>query len=344
MSGENTRSAVSRQKRVQRLKKCIVLTVLLFILMPAMLCVFLLFKLQGMNRNLEELAARVELLTSENAAQQMMVQELIQKTLTTGQGSQEENIAGRELSGYELELPDQQDENSGQTGEDQVANDGQTAVPEVTAIHKVYLTFDDGPSANTKKILDILDEYNVKATFFVVGKEGQWAKDALVDIVERGHTLGMHSYSHKYAEIYSSLEAFAEDFVKLRGYLEEVTGVISNVYRFPGGSSNTASNLNMRGFAEYLESWDVCFYDWNAASGDGGRKLLTVDELVKNSLEGIENRGTTIILMHDAVSKSTTVEALPKIIENILAMENTVILPITEETKPVQHIHMDENK
>lgn len=343
MSGENTQSAVSRKKRVRRLKKCIVLTVLLLILMPAMLCVFLLFKLQGMNRSLEELAARVEFLTGETAAQQATVQELMQKILTTGEGSQEENVAGRELSGNELSLPEQQTGSLGQTEEDRGEYGGQAEVPEVFSAHKVYLTFDDGPSANTEKILDILDEYGVKATFFVVGKEGEWAREALVDIVERGHTLGMHSYTHQYAEIYSSVENFAEDFVKLRGYLEEVTGVISNVYRFPGGSSNTISDIDMHEFAEYLESWDVRFFDWNAASGDGGRQLLKVNELVKNSLEGIENRETTIILLHDAAGKPTTVDALPTIIENILAMEDTVILPITEETKPVQHIHMDEN-
>lgn len=343
MSGEHTRSALSRKKRVQLLKKCIVLTLLLFIVTPAMLCIFLLVRLQGMNKNLEELAARVEFLTGESAAQQNMMQELMQKVLSTGKGSQEENVSGRELPGYELEAPQQTgsfEQSEGVQGE----YDGEVKTPETTTVHKVYLTFDDGPSIYTEKILDILDEYDVKATFFVVGKEGEWAETALRDIVERGHTLGMHSYTHKYTEIYASVEAFAEDFVRLRGYLEEVTGVISNVYRFPGGSSNTISDLDMHNFSEYLDSWDVRFFDWNAASGDGGRTLLSADELVKNSLLGIEKRETTIILLHDAAGKPTTVEALPAIIENILAMEDTVILPITEDTKPVQHIHMDENK
>lgn len=343
MSGEHTRSAASRKKRVQLLKKCIVLTLLLFILTPAILCLFLMVRLHGMNRNLEELAAKVEFLTDETAAQQKMVQELMQKLLTTGEGSQEENVAGRELPGYELGALQQTEDLKPPEGA-QGENDGRAVTSETTTVHKVYLTFDDGPSANTEKILDILDEYNVKATFFVVGKEGEWAKTALRDIVDRGHTLGMHSYTHKYKEIYASVEAFAEDFVKLRGYLEEVTGVISNVYRFPGGSSNTISDQDMRDFAEYLDSWNVRFFDWNATSGDGGRTLLSVDELVKNSLLGIEKRETTVILLHDAVGKPTTVDALPAIIENILAMEDTVILPITEDTKPVQHIHMDENK
>lgn len=343
MSGENTRSAASRKKRVQRLKKCIVLTLFLLILTPAVLCVFLLFRLQHMNSNLEELAVRVELLAGETSAQHAMVQELMQKIQTTGEGSQEKNVAGRELSGYEVGSPEQQ---SGgvQPVEGQEEPGDQTAVSEAPIVHRVYLTFDDGPSANTEKILDILDEYEVKATFFVVGKEEEWAREALVDIVERGHTLGMHSYTHKYTEIYASVEAFAEDFVKLRGYLEEVTGVISNVYRFPGGSSNTVSNVNMREFAEYLDSWGVQFFDWNAVSGDGGQQLLTADKLMNNALQGIEDRETTVILFHDSVVKPTTVDALPAIIENILAMENTVILPITEDTEPVQHIHRDENK
>lgn len=322
---------------------------ILFSLTPAVLCVFLFFKLQGMSGKLEELAARVEFVAGENAAQQTLMQELMQKILTTGGGSQEQNVAGRELPGYELESPEHFNaaDSFGETGEGQKGQevyDTEPAAPETPVIHKVYLTFDDGPSTNTEKILDILDEYDVKATFFVVGKENDWAKEALVDIVARGHTLGMHSYSHQYTAIYASVENFAEDFVKLRGYLEDVTGVISNVYRFPGGSSNSISDLDMHEFADYLESWNVRFYDWNAASGDGGQKLLTVGELVKNSLAGIESRETTIILLHDAVSKPTTVEALPTIIEKILAMENTVILPITEETMPIQHIHMDQNE
>lgn len=346
------RTADSRRKRVQRLKKCIVLTSRLFKLSPLLLCAFLLIRLQVLSRSLEELSFRVEVLAGETSEQQALMQELLEKIQTTGHGAQESNVAGRALSGYELSPPDKLAASDNPESE-QYASEGYDtgeavdAGPddsEVTTVHKVYLTFDDGPSANTKKILDILDQYDVKATFFVVGKEEDWAREALVDIVERGHSLGMHSYSHKYADIYDSVENFAKDFVALREYLEDVTGVTSNIYRFPGGSSNSISNVDMYEFAEYLDSWDVCFYDWNVASGDGGHRLMSVDELVANSLEGIENRGTSIILFHDSVNKPTTVEALPKIIENILAREDTVILPITEDTVPVQHIHMDDYK
>lgn len=351
MSEGNKQAANSRRKRVQRLKKCIVLTSRLFKLSPLLLCVFLLVRLQVLSRSLEELSSRVEVLTGETSAQQALMQELLEKIQTTGHGDQETNVAGRELPGYELSPPEglaadasSDSVKNASEGDDTEGSVGVESDNSETTVHKVYLTFDDGPSTNTKKILDILDQYDVKATFFVVGKEEDWAKEALVDIVERGHSLGMHSYSHKYADIYDSVEDFAEDFVTLREYLEDVTGVTSNIYRFPGGSSNTISNVDMHEFAEYLESWDVIFYDWNVASGDGGHRLLTVDELVTNSLNGIEDRGTSIVLLHDSVNKPTTVEALPKIIEDILAREDTVILPITEDTVPVQHIHMDEYK
>lgn len=345
MSGENTQSTDNRQKRVQRLKKYIVLMLLLIILVPSILCVFLLVRMYGMSRDLDELSGRAELLAGETENQQNILQLLLENILTTGQGRQEENVAGRELESYELGISDEtptaawvENDQEGQIGEGT-----EDAGSEVIVTHKVYLTFDDGPSANTGKILDILDRYGVKATFFVVGKEGDWAEEALKDIVARGHSLGMHSYTHQYTDIYESVEAFAEDFVKLREYLEDVTGVTSDIYRFPGGSSNSISDLDMNEFAEYLDSWNVRFFDWNVSSGDGDRRLLTVNELVKNSLEGIENRETSIILMHDAVGKPTTVEALPKIIEGILAMENTEILPITEDTTLVQHINRDSN-
>lgn len=207
-----------------------------------------------------------------------------------------------------------------------------------TAAHRVYLTFDDGPSGNTDAILDILKEYGVKATFFVVGREGASAEEALRRIVDEGHTLAMHSYSHKYSEIYASLESFAEDFTKVQDYLCEVTGVKSTVYRFPGGSSNTVSGTDMTEFAKYLDGQGVRFFDWNVSSGDGGSVVLPVETLLENCTGSISRFGTSVILMHDSTKKMTTLEALPQIIETIQAMEDTEILPITDGTKVVQHI------
>lgn len=99
---------------------------------------------------------------------------------------------------------------------------------------KVYLTFEDGPSTNTQQILDILKQYNVKATFFVIGKTDDLSKEMYKKIVEEGHTLGMHSYSHKYSVIYDSMSAFEQDFNQIHDYLKEVTGVELQILSFSG--------------------------------------------------------------------------------------------------------------
>lgn len=317
MSDDNIQAA-ARRKRVQRLKKCIILTLVTAVTVPFVMCIVLLVQNQRMNRRLDSLTEELQALKDMAEEQQRQLEELNGERTAAVQGSAV--VGGAEPESRPGEMPPEEQQ-------------------EPTAAHKVYLTFDDGPSVYTEDILDILDSYGVKATFFVVGKETDSAKEAMREIVDRGHTLGMHSYSHKYSEIYRSVDDFAGDFTKLQDYLYEVTGVKSVVYRFPGGSSNTVSELDMRDFADYLEEQGVRFFDWNISSGDGGKELLSVETLVSNSTADIEKHETSIILLHDSANKRTTVDALPDIIENILAMEDTVILPITEDTEPVQHIH-----
>lgn len=200
----------------------------------------------------------------------------------------------------------------------------------------VYLTFDDGPSTNTDEILDILAEHDVKATFFVCGKPKY--EDEYKRIVKEGHTLGMHSYSHKYTEIYSSMDDFKADLDKLRIYLYETTGVWSRYYRFPGGSSNTVSKVDVKELADYLESVDIKFYDWNVSAGDD-RAGANKETIYSNIVNNVPRFKHCIILMHDAADKKSTVEALPDIIEAIQSMDDTVIVPITDDTLPVQHIN-----
>lgn len=204
-------------------------------------------------------------------------------------------------------------------------------------IRRVYLTFDDGPSSNTDKILDILAEYEVKATFFVVGKEGY--NSQYKRIVEEGHTLGMHSYSHVYGEIYQSVEAYSQDLMKLHDYLYELTGVDSEIVRFPGGSSNTISHVDMRDLIAYLDEEDMVYFDWNVSSGDAAGGYISAEQIADNVLKNVNSYNNAVVLFHDAAGKSTTVEALPIIIEKILESEDTVLLPITEDTVPVQHLH-----
>ena len=306
----------ARRKRVQRLKKMIIGIVAAGIVIPLLCCVYLFCRLHTIDGTLKTLEQRLDELDIRNQELQTLLQQLQEQKSTP------------------VQTPQIQEDSSGAEASEPVAEEsfGQEE------IHKVYLTFDDGPSIYTNDILDILDSYNVKATFFVVGKEGTNAEEALQRIVDEGHTLGMHSYSHKYKELYESMDSFTQDFARIRDSIYQATGVESVCYRFPGGSSNTVSEIDMHDFIDYLDSQGVEYYDWNVSSGDGGSMKLSTDTLLENCTKDIDTRDTSIILLHDSAEKPTTVEALPDIIENILARPDTVILPITENTRPIHHI------
>ena len=212
---------------------------------------------------------------------------------------------------------------------------------ENTGIRKVYLTFDDGPSGNTNRILDILADYDVKATFFVVGKEEEEYQALYKRIVEEGHTLAMHSYSHKYKEIYQSVESYSADLSKLQEFLYDTTGVWCRYCRFPGGSSNTVSRVDMHELIAYLDDQDMSYFDWNISSGDASSSYLSASDIVRNCTANLKEYNEAIILLHDASNKNSTVEALPKLIETIQAMEDTKIVPITDDTERIHHISND---
>ena len=306
----------ARRKRVQRLKKMIIGIVAAGIVIPLLCCVYLFCRLHTIDGTLKTLEQRLDELDIRNQELQTLLQQLQEQKSTP------------------VQTPQIQEDSSGAEASEPVAEESSG----LEEIHKVYLTFDDGPSIYTNDILDILDSYNVKATFFVVGKEETNAEEALQRIVDEGHTLGMHSYSHKYKELYESMDSFTQDFARIRDYIYQATGEESVCYRFPGGSSNTVSEIDMHDFIDYLDSQGVEYYDWNVSSGDGGSMKLSTDTLLENCTKDIDTRDTSIILLHDSAEKPTTVEALPDIIENILARPDTVILPITENTRPIHHI------
>ncbi len=204
-------------------------------------------------------------------------------------------------------------------------------------VRKVYLTFDDGPSRNTEKILDILDQYQVKATFFLTGREDNAALKLYQEIAKRGHTIGMHSYSHKYDAIYKSEKAFKSDLKKIQERILEATGQKCSLYRFPGGSSNQVSNTDMRKLIRILNDKKITYFDWNVECGDATSHSYTVEELVDNVMKDVVKYHTSVVLLHDAFNKSKTVKALPVIIEQLQAMD-AQLLPIDENTKVVQHV------
>ena len=208
-------------------------------------------------------------------------------------------------------------------------------------LHKVYLTFDDGPSDNTNAILDVLDDYNVKATFFVTGKEDEASKAAYKRIVDEGHTIAMHSYSHKYSDIYASKEAFQNDFERIQNLIYDTTGVECRYYRFPGGSSNKVSNTDMSEFISYLNDQGITYFDWNVSSGDATSHAFTADELVENVMSDVVKYKTSVVLLHDATAKTTTVQALPAMIE-ALQQSGAMLLTIDEDTTVIQHVSIQQ--
>lgn len=304
-----------RQRRVKRLKKLIVMMIVMVFIIPVCISIVLAVRLHGLREEVHGLQAQIE---------------AVQNALRV----EEENTVGtRELTEEEASMDVQTLENRIEWS----SSNG--SLSNESDIHKVYLTFDDGPSANTDRILDILDQYGVKATFFVVGKEGY--NDQYRRIVQDGHTLGMHSYSHVYRDIYQSVEAYSQDLEKLHTYLYELTGVDSRIVRLPGGSSNTISRNGIQDILAYLGQEGITYYDWNVSSGDAASGYISAQQIADNVLDHVDQHNTSIVLMHDASGKNTTVEALPIIIEKILESENTVLLPITEDTVPIQHVQAE---
>ena len=205
--------------------------------------------------------------------------------------------------------------------------------------HRVYLTFDCNPGKNTEAILDVLARYNLKATFFVVGDE-TGENDAIYQrIVNEGHTLGMNSYSNQYSSIYSSTQSFEEDYTKISNFIYEKTGIESKLHRFPGGSSNRISNVNMAEFVRILNQKGVVYFDWNVSAGDTAVDY-TVDDVISNVTEGIMQYKTSVVLLHDDDNKTVTAEALEPLINKLKKM-HADILPIDENTYVVQYIKAD---
>jgi peptidoglycan/xylan/chitin deacetylase (PgdA/CDA1 family) len=178
----------------------------------------------------------------------------------------------------------------------------------------VYLTFDDGPSDRTGEILDILKKENIKATFFIIGKEGAKEKELMKRIVKEGHTIGVHTYTHVYGSIYQSVESFLEDFNKTYQLIYETTGVKTDVFRFPGGSINQYSTLYYEEIIAEMMRRGFTYYDWNASSGDA-HSNATPKSVYLNTVQSSEGKERIVLLLHDSISKSYTVAALPEIIE-----------------------------
>lgn len=211
---------------------------------------------------------------------------------------------------------------------------GATFPGDNTSDLKVYLTFDDGPSDLTPQVLDLLDKYNAKATFFVVHTDNEEYTSYLKEIVDRGHTLALHSYSHDYNKIYKSVDAFLEDFNQVYNWVYEETGVRPTLFRFPGGSTNGKTAVVNDIIAE-MERRGFIYYDWNVSSGDGSN-LTTTENILENVCTNVGNFDQPVVLMHDGAGKNATFKALPTILKT-LADEGYEFCSLDEHLTPVQY-------
>lgn len=197
----------------------------------------------------------------------------------------------------------------------------------------IYLTFDDGPSKYTEKLLKILKRYNVKATFFVVNTGYAHLID---DIVSAGHSIAAHTYSHEYSEIYASEDAYFADLNKILNVIKKHSGADTKLIRFPGGSSNKVSKFNegiMTRLTYEVVERGYKYFDWNVDSNDaGGAK--TAEKVYENVISGVQGRKISIVLQHD--TKSYSVDAVEKIIQ--WGLENGYqFLPLKKDSPTAAH-------
>lgn len=324
------RQRLKRQRRVARIKRAILFTMFLLFVIPIVMCGVLFFKTSKMQKQLNTV---IELQKKENYTAK-----------TTNDISEDDTISlekNRDESDASENQTLSQETVENLTKED--TKEKEEYADSAIEGKKVYLTFDDGPSKNTEKILNILKKYNVKATFFVIGKTTETSFELYKKIADEGHTLAMHSYSHDYDKIYKSTDAFLEDTKKIKDLLTEKTGVEPTIYRFPGGSSNKVSNLDMKEFIKCLNEQNITYFDWNVVNGDATGKQLAEKEMIQNIVQGVEQYESSIVLMHDTDKKEKTLNTLETVIQKLLKQDVT-FLAITEQTKPVQHVKSDSVK
>lgn len=197
----------------------------------------------------------------------------------------------------------------------------------------IYLTFDDGPGAETPRLLEILEKYNAKATFFVVDTP---FVSTIAQIAANGHGLGMHTATHDFGKVYSSIDAYFADLEKIESLIEEYAGYRPAIIRFPGGSSNLVSKKYCKGImtdlARIVEGKGYLYYDWNVDSCDAG-DAKTAEAVYQNVVRSCSTRTSSVVLMHDI--RSYTIDAIEDIL--IWGQENGYVFEALTTNTPVVH-------
>lgn len=194
----------------------------------------------------------------------------------------------------------------------------------------MYLTFDDGPyTDSTNKVLDVLKEKNIKATFFLIGKNVEKNPETAKRIAEEGHTIGIHCYNHDYNVIYENAEAYMADFEKAKNIIEDITGVETKLFRFPGGSINSYNKKVYKEIIEKMTAAGYVYFDWNASLEDAVKKP-NKEKMLKNAKESTLGRKVVVMLAHDTVG--VTADALEELLE---LFPEYKFCPIDENVQPI---------
>ncbi len=181
--------------------------------------------------------------------------------------------------------------------------------------YRAYLTFDDGPCENALKVMDILDDYGIKATFFMNGMESELAAKVYKRAIEDGHILANHTYSHNYGQLYQSWDSFYAEIQKMEDCVKSQTGYpLAKIVRFPGGSNNGKKEI-MNEIKRNLTQLGYTYFDWNVSGEDAIKSNITAQEVLQNVIKYTDGKTTALILLHTTTKTGATVEALPAIIE-----------------------------
>ena len=195
----------------------------------------------------------------------------------------------------------------------------------------MYLTFDDGPTQeNTVRVLDILKERNIKATFFLVGENVRKHPEVAQRIAEEGHTIGIHCDNHDYGVIYESVDSYLREFDAAYETVKEVTGVEVKLFLFPGGSANAYNGEVREGIIEEMTERGFIYFDWNASLEDAVKKS-TPEQLIANGVETTLGRKTVVMLAHDVVYNTGI--CLEELLDRLPEYRMEAL---TEEVEPVQ--------
>lgn len=333
-----TREELARRKRVALYKKVIVYGFLAMTILPIFSSVFLFYKMEQLEKKLDYALSTTggDYLTYRSSHEAL----LDNPNAASGVFDPETKV---NLSNADVtsEVMENTEDVPAEEQTESVGNEKETTTTEEPRVEakRVYLTFDDGPSVYTGQILDILAANDVKATFFVIGRDEEYY-EYYKRIVDEGHTIGLHSYTHVYQDFYASRESFAKELTDLQKLIYDVTGTESHIFRFPGGSSNNVSSLPISEYISYLNENDINYYDWNALSGDAVTSGLSPEQLVNNIMNDVEKNQDSIVLMHDLQTTHATVESLQILIDT-LKSEGYEILPIDDNTPLIQHVPCD---